>query len=209
MRLAAAHPDQRVVAVTHGGVIGSVLQQASRSRGFAFANADNASISQIVVVGDRWVVRRFNDTPTSPRTSRWRAHRRRDGQPAVGEQALQLVEGAEAVGLDEDGAESDVEGGGHVPRIVVEEDRVRRGDAQRVRARRRTWPGPACAPPPARSRSRRRTTRRRAPWPPPVAELGHVVGDERGAHADRLDGTGPLDDRRPAGRPRRRGGTGT
>ncbi len=62
MRLAAAHPDQRVVAVTHGGVIGSVLQQASRSRGFAFANADNASISQIVVVGDRWVVRRFNDT---------------------------------------------------------------------------------------------------------------------------------------------------
>jgi 2,3-bisphosphoglycerate-dependent phosphoglycerate mutase len=62
MRLAAAHPDQRVVAVTHGGVIGSVLQQASRSRGFAFANADNASISQIVVVGDRWIVRRFNDT---------------------------------------------------------------------------------------------------------------------------------------------------
>ncbi len=62
MRLAAAHPDQRVVAVTHGGVIGSVLQQAARSRGFAFANADNASISQIVVVGDRWIVRRFNDT---------------------------------------------------------------------------------------------------------------------------------------------------
>ena len=62
MRLAAAHPDQRVVAVTHGGVIGSVLQQAARSRGFAFANADNTSISQIVVVGDRWIVRRFNDT---------------------------------------------------------------------------------------------------------------------------------------------------
>jgi 2,3-bisphosphoglycerate-dependent phosphoglycerate mutase len=62
LRLAAAHPDQRVVAVTHGGVIGSVLQQASRSRGFAFSNADNASISQIVVVGDRWIVRRFNDT---------------------------------------------------------------------------------------------------------------------------------------------------
>jgi probable phosphoglycerate mutase len=62
MRLAAAHPDQRVVAVTHGGVIGAVLQQAARSRPFAFANADNASISQIVVVGDRWIVRRFNDT---------------------------------------------------------------------------------------------------------------------------------------------------
>jgi probable phosphoglycerate mutase len=62
MRMAAAHPDQRVVAVTHGGVIGSVLQQAARSRGFAFANADNASISQVVVVGERWIVRRFNDT---------------------------------------------------------------------------------------------------------------------------------------------------
>ena len=62
LRLAADHPDQRVVAVTHGGVIGSVLQQAARSRGFAFANADNASISQIVVAGDRWIVRRFNDT---------------------------------------------------------------------------------------------------------------------------------------------------
>jgi len=62
MRIAAAHPDQCVVAVTHGGVIGSVLQQASKSRGFAFANADNASISQIVVAGDRWIVRRFNDT---------------------------------------------------------------------------------------------------------------------------------------------------
>src|SRR6516165_5358025 len=62
LRLAADHPDQRVVAVTHGGVIGSVLQQAARSRGFAFANADNTSISQIVVVGDRWIVRRFNDT---------------------------------------------------------------------------------------------------------------------------------------------------
>jgi 2,3-bisphosphoglycerate-dependent phosphoglycerate mutase len=62
MRLAAAHPDQRVVAFTHGGVIGSVLQQAARSRGFAFSNSDNASISQVVVVGDRWIFRRFNDT---------------------------------------------------------------------------------------------------------------------------------------------------
>jgi len=62
MRLASAHPDQRVVAFTHGGVIGSVLQQAARSRGFAFANPDNASISQVVIVGDRWIVRRFNDT---------------------------------------------------------------------------------------------------------------------------------------------------
>jgi 2,3-bisphosphoglycerate-dependent phosphoglycerate mutase len=62
VRLAAAHADQRVVAVTHGGVIGQILHQATGSRPFAFSNADNGSISQVVVAGDRWVVRRFNDT---------------------------------------------------------------------------------------------------------------------------------------------------
>ncbi|GAC1315395.1 MAG: histidine phosphatase family protein [Acidimicrobiales bacterium] len=61
-RLAVAHPGQRIVAVTHGGVIGEVMRQASGSRPFAFAGAENASISQIVVVGSRWIVRRFNDT---------------------------------------------------------------------------------------------------------------------------------------------------
>jgi probable phosphoglycerate mutase len=62
VRLAAAHPDQRVVAFTHGGVIGELLHQASGSRPFAFSGAENGSISQLVVAGDRWVVRRFNDT---------------------------------------------------------------------------------------------------------------------------------------------------
>jgi 2,3-bisphosphoglycerate-dependent phosphoglycerate mutase len=61
-RIAAAHPDETVLAVVHGGVIGSVLAQASGSTGLAFAGADNGSISEIVVVGDRWLVRRFNDT---------------------------------------------------------------------------------------------------------------------------------------------------
>lgn len=61
-RIADTHPDGRVVVFTHGGVIGQVLSLASRSRPFAFLGADNASISQIVVVGDRWIVRRFNDT---------------------------------------------------------------------------------------------------------------------------------------------------
>ncbi len=61
-RIAAAHPDQRVVAVVHGGVIGEVLAQAAESRPWAFVGADNASISHIVVTGRRWVVRRFNDT---------------------------------------------------------------------------------------------------------------------------------------------------
>jgi probable phosphoglycerate mutase len=61
-RIAAAHPDELVAAVVHGGVIGSVLAQASGSTGLAFAGADNGSISEIVVMGDRWVVRRYNDT---------------------------------------------------------------------------------------------------------------------------------------------------
>ena len=61
-RIAAAHPDQRVAAFTHGGVIGQLLAQASGARPFAFSAAENGSISQVVVAGDRWIVRRFNDT---------------------------------------------------------------------------------------------------------------------------------------------------
>jgi probable phosphoglycerate mutase len=60
-RIAAAHPDQRVVVVVHGGVIGTLLSFATGSEGFAFIGADNASISELVVHGDRWIVRRFND----------------------------------------------------------------------------------------------------------------------------------------------------
>jgi len=62
VEMAAIHADQRVVAFTHGGVIGQVMHQASGSNPFAFSAADNGSISQIVVHGDRWIVRRFNDT---------------------------------------------------------------------------------------------------------------------------------------------------
>jgi 2,3-bisphosphoglycerate-dependent phosphoglycerate mutase len=61
-RLAAAHPGQRVAAFTHGGVIGEALAQASGSRPFAFLGADNASISRLVITGDRWILRSFNDT---------------------------------------------------------------------------------------------------------------------------------------------------
>jgi 2,3-bisphosphoglycerate-dependent phosphoglycerate mutase len=60
--VAGAHPDELVVVVTHGGVIGQVLASATEARGFAFIGADNASISHIVVEEDRITVRRFNDT---------------------------------------------------------------------------------------------------------------------------------------------------
>ena len=61
-RIAAAHPDELVVAVVHGGVIGEVVNIATGSTGFSFTGADNASITHIVVTADRWVVRCWNDT---------------------------------------------------------------------------------------------------------------------------------------------------
>jgi 2,3-bisphosphoglycerate-dependent phosphoglycerate mutase len=61
-RLAGAHRDQRLAVFTHGGVIGELLAQASGSRPLAFLTADNASISRLVVTGERWIVRGFNDT---------------------------------------------------------------------------------------------------------------------------------------------------
>lgn len=60
--IADAHPDQKVVVVVHGGVIGAIIAHATGARPFAFAGADNGSISHLVIVGDRWIVRRFNDT---------------------------------------------------------------------------------------------------------------------------------------------------
>lgn len=69
-RIAAAHPDQLVVAVVHGGVIGQVMNIAARTSGFSFNGADNASISHIVVTDERWIIRCFNDTShLSPRFS--------------------------------------------------------------------------------------------------------------------------------------------
>lgn len=61
-RIVAAHPDQTVVAVVHGGVIGQLLAHAVGVEGFAFVGSDNASISELVVHGDHQVLRRYNDT---------------------------------------------------------------------------------------------------------------------------------------------------
>ncbi len=56
------HPDQVVMVVVHGGVIGSVLSQATNSEPFAFVGADNGSISHLVAFQGHLSVRRFNDT---------------------------------------------------------------------------------------------------------------------------------------------------
>ena len=65
-RIVAAHPDQRVAVFSHGGALGEVLAQATGSRPLAFVGLDNGSISHLVVIGDRWVVRRVNDTGHLP-----------------------------------------------------------------------------------------------------------------------------------------------
>lgn len=63
LRIVAAHPGERVVVVSHGGVIGHLLHHASGSQPFAFLGADNASISEIVVTAEgQQIVRRFNDS---------------------------------------------------------------------------------------------------------------------------------------------------
>jgi len=61
MRIAAAHADQMVAAVVHGGVIGAALSLASGSAPFAFNGAANGSISRLVILGDTMKVRGFND----------------------------------------------------------------------------------------------------------------------------------------------------
>lgn len=61
-RVIAAHPDERVVVVAHGGVIGQILHQAVGGSPFAFSAVDNASISEIVAVAGRQILRRYNDT---------------------------------------------------------------------------------------------------------------------------------------------------
>lgn len=60
-QLAAAHRGKRLAVFTHGGVIGQVLALASGSRPFAFIGSDNGSISNVVVTGEQWIVRGFND----------------------------------------------------------------------------------------------------------------------------------------------------
>ena len=60
--IAARHPDQTVVVVSHGGTMGEIIGIATGARSFAFNGSDNASISQLIVLGDAWILRRYNDT---------------------------------------------------------------------------------------------------------------------------------------------------
>jgi probable phosphoglycerate mutase len=61
-RIVTAHPDGRVVAVTHAGAIATLLSMATGSRPFAFLSSNNGAITTLVVDGERWLIRSFNDT---------------------------------------------------------------------------------------------------------------------------------------------------
>lgn len=60
--IADRHAGGRVLVVAHAVSIAAVLAQATRSSPLAFVGVDNASISVLVTVAGRQVLRRFNDT---------------------------------------------------------------------------------------------------------------------------------------------------
>lgn len=62
LRIAAAHPDQRIAAFVHGGVIGAALSIATGAQPGTFAGAANGSISRFVIWGERMIVQGYNDT---------------------------------------------------------------------------------------------------------------------------------------------------
>ncbi len=66
LRIAAAHPDELVAVIVHGGVIGAALAIATGSPAFAFHGAENGSISRLVVQGERMILRGFNDVSHLP-----------------------------------------------------------------------------------------------------------------------------------------------
>ena len=60
--ITARHPDQVVAVFSHGAAIGQILALATGARAFSFGGSDNGSISHLVVLGDAWILRRYNDT---------------------------------------------------------------------------------------------------------------------------------------------------
>jgi probable phosphoglycerate mutase len=61
-RIVLRHPNQTVAVFCHGGVIGAICAHATNSRPFAFGGADNGSVSQLVIDGPSWNLRRYNDS---------------------------------------------------------------------------------------------------------------------------------------------------
>lgn len=61
LRMADRHPDQRIAAFVHGGVIGAALAIATGARPLAFLGAANGSISRLVIHDGTMTLRGYND----------------------------------------------------------------------------------------------------------------------------------------------------
>lgn len=61
LRIAAAHPNERVAVVVHGGVVGAAMAIASGAQAFHFNGADNGSVSRLVIRGETMWIKGFND----------------------------------------------------------------------------------------------------------------------------------------------------
>lgn len=61
LRIAAAHPGQRVAVFVHGGVVGAAMAIASGAQAFHFNGADNGSVSRLVILGESMRIKGFND----------------------------------------------------------------------------------------------------------------------------------------------------
>ncbi len=60
-RIVHRHPNQRVVAFVHGGIIANVLATAAGARPFSFMGAENGSLSRLVIHEGRTRVLSFNE----------------------------------------------------------------------------------------------------------------------------------------------------
>jgi probable phosphoglycerate mutase len=62
LEISQRHRGEQIVAVTHGGVIGALIADATGSGRAVASVVDQTSITRLVVVGDRLVLRSLNDT---------------------------------------------------------------------------------------------------------------------------------------------------
>lgn len=60
-RLAESHPDEMIAVVCHGGVIAAVIGHAMGQHPMHYRGARNGSLSHVVIAGDQWILRSFND----------------------------------------------------------------------------------------------------------------------------------------------------
>ena len=59
-RLYLSHPNEKILAVTHGGVISAIMAIASGSKALAFLGASNGSLSRVILDGSKIIIRTYN-----------------------------------------------------------------------------------------------------------------------------------------------------